>query len=128
MRPSKLNLLLGRDRRLALGNRSSPGESASAGAVQTSKRSSSFACYSSRVRKLCAEAIEHHALCESARKAVVIAQQRALWHGWQAGIQLNQIKAMVGVRGLGDMVGIQLLQAVAHRAKHGLHLHEDRQR
>jgi hypothetical protein len=41
------------------------------------------------------ETLDHHKHCESARGSVGSAQQVALWHGWQAGIRLNAMKALV---------------------------------
>lgn len=42
------------------------------------------------------EAVEHHNHVEASRAAVANAQQLALFHAWQAGIRLNNMKRLVG--------------------------------
>ena len=42
------------------------------------------------------EAVEHHNHVEAARSAVGNAQQVALFHAWQAGIRLNNMKKLIG--------------------------------
>jgi|GEM_PF-2793954 len=49
----------------------------------------------SEIGDLLKEAIEHHGQCEEARASVIKRQQLALWHAWQVGIRLNQIKALI---------------------------------
>jgi hypothetical protein len=38
---------------------------------------------------------EHHGQCETARASVIEGQRLALWHAWQAGIRLNEMKALI---------------------------------
>ena len=48
------------------------------------------------LKNLLNEAVEHHNRVEAARAAVANAQQLALFHAWQAGIRLNNMKRLVG--------------------------------
>jgi hypothetical protein len=49
-----------------------------------------------KINDLLKEAIEHHDHCKAACAATLSAQRIALWHGWQAGIRLNRMKALIG--------------------------------
>jgi hypothetical protein len=49
----------------------------------------------SKIVDLLKETIEHHDHCETARSATLTAQQTALWHAWQAGIRLSEMKALI---------------------------------
>jgi hypothetical protein len=48
------------------------------------------------VKKLRQEIIFHHERFSAARDSVITMMQAGLWHRWQAGIRLNQIKSIVG--------------------------------
>ena len=48
------------------------------------------------IKNLLNEAIDHHGECEIACASVLTAQKLALWHAWQAGIRLNEMKALIG--------------------------------
>jgi len=47
------------------------------------------------IKELLKEATEHHGQCEVAYASVVRGQRLALWHAWQAGIRLNEMKALI---------------------------------
>jgi hypothetical protein len=56
----------------------------------------SLAVRKTELKSLLTEAAEHHHHVEAARTAVANAQQLALFHAWQAGIRLNNMKKLVG--------------------------------
>jgi hypothetical protein len=56
----------------------------------------SLAVRKTDLKNLLTEAVEHHNHVEAARAAVENAQQLALFHAWQAGIRLNNMKRLVG--------------------------------
>ena len=47
------------------------------------------------IKELLKEATEHHGQCETAYASAVRGQRLALWHAWQAGIRLNEMKALI---------------------------------
>jgi hypothetical protein len=48
------------------------------------------------VSRLLTEAVAHHRHTEAARAAAASGQELALFHAWQAGIRLNQLKPIIG--------------------------------
>jgi hypothetical protein len=56
----------------------------------------SLAVCKTELKNLLNEAVEHHHHVQAARAAVATAQQVALFHAWQAGIRLNNMKRLVG--------------------------------
>lgn len=56
------------------------------------------------IAKLLEQAIEHHQHCVAARSSVANAQQLAMWHAWQSGIRLNQMKPLIAAGDWEDWV------------------------
>ena len=56
----------------------------------------SLAVRKTELKNLLNEAVEQHNHAEAARAAVANAQQLAVFHAWQAGIRLNNMKRLVG--------------------------------
>ena len=64
--------------------------------MQKDTKEKSLAVRKADLENLLTEAVEHHNYVETARSAVANAQQLALFHAWQAGIRLNEMKKLVG--------------------------------
>ena len=64
--------------------------------MQKDTKEKSLAVRKAELENLLTEAVEHHNHVEVARSAVANAQQLALFHAWQAGIRLNNMKKLVG--------------------------------
>jgi hypothetical protein len=64
--------------------------------MQKDTKEKSLAVRKAELENLLTEAVEHHNYVEAARSAVANAQQLALFHAWQAGIRLNNMKKLVG--------------------------------
>jgi hypothetical protein len=64
--------------------------------MQKNIEEKSLAVRKTELKDLLSEAVEHHNHVEAARAAVANAQQLAVFHAWQAGIRLNNMKRLVG--------------------------------
>jgi hypothetical protein len=64
--------------------------------MQENVNEKALAIRKTELTNLLTEAVEHHHHAEAARAAVANAQQLALFHAWQAGIRLNDMKRLVG--------------------------------
>jgi Protein of unknown function (DUF3102). len=64
--------------------------------MQKTRKEKSLMIRKTELTNLLNEAVEHHNHVEAARAAVANAQQMALFHAWQAGIRLNNMKRLVG--------------------------------
>lgn len=78
--------------------------------MQKSTNGKELAIRKEEIRDLLKEAIAHHKYCETARGSVLSAQQVAMWHGWQTGIRLNEMKELIGSGNWQDWLELNFCQ------------------